>query len=245
MHHRITPRITLPTLVASLAFGASVAGCAAPGSVRALSAAQHSAIEELALAWSADHALARAELGVLIDIHRTTLRGRIHRELIATGCLTPEGDADSAALASAIADPTGDIALIREVRLGRMTEPQADAWLADFATSLRLGAAGDGEAVRFALLARLADLESLERAWAELQSSLDDRAERITALAAEAAGASGAMANAFEARLAWRTIAEDSAPPALGGAIDALFTDPRRRAAARELVARLLTPTAH
>lgn len=223
----------------------SVAGCATPESVRALTSAQRAAIEELALAWADDHALARAELGVALDIHRVAARGRIHRELIATGCLTPEGEAEAAALGAALADPETDIALVREVRLGRMTEARAAAWLTDYSIALRLGEAGDGATVRHRLLDQLADMERIDAAWDALIGALDARAQRVAALAAEAAGASDTVAQALESRLAWRAIGEEiGAADTLGPAVDALFTDPRKRAAALAFLDQLLPSAA-
>ena len=223
----------------------AVAGCATPESVRALTSAQRTAIEELALAWADDHALARAELGVVFDIQRVAARGRIHRELLDTGCLTPEGEAGAAALDASLEDPGTDIALVREVRLGRMSAAQAGAWLTDYAIALHLSEPGGGVSVRERLLDRLADMEHIDAAHDALIAALDARARRVVALAGEAAGASDALADALEARVAWRSIGADvDAVDALGPAIDALFTDPRRRSAARELVERVVSGTA-
>jgi len=235
----MTRRLAILAIVITTA---SLAACASPESVRTLSRAQRAAIEELAHAWSDDHALARATLGALVDIHLTTVRGRIHRELIETACIDPDGIADTVILSAAIADPASDIALVREVRLGRMTEAQAGAWLTDYATALRLTDTADGHSVRAALLAQLGDIESINRVWTELQDALDDRAERVIALASEAAGASDSHTEALESRLAWRALGEEvGADAALEPLIDALFTDQSRRAAARELLTRLLS----
>jgi len=221
---------------------ASLAACASPESVRTLSRAQRAAIEELALAWSDDHALLRANLAALLDIHLTAVRGRIHREMIETACIDPDGLPDTVILSAAIADPSCTIALVREVRTGRMTEAQAGAWLTDYATALRLGPDADGIGVRTRLLAQLAEIASIEHAWAVLTAALDDRAERVVELASQAAGASDTLAEALELRLAWRTIGgEVGATGALEPVIDALFTDQSRRAAARELLTRLLS----
>jgi hypothetical protein len=224
--------------------------CAAPESARAVRDTHAAASAELARAWAADHALARAMLGTLVEIRRITLRGAIHRELIATGCITP-GDApraDAAAFGALLADPASDIALVREVRLGRMAEADAIAWLHDYAAALALSDSPANDATRAAMVDRLAPVEHLHASAAALGTALDARAARIAALAAETSAATESLASAIDSRTAWRTIgAEIASPENLDGAIDgalaALFPDPSdaaRRAAARELLTALL-----
>jgi hypothetical protein len=189
-------------------------------------------------------------LGTLVEIRRITLRGAIHRELIATGCIRP-GDpprADPGALSALLADPASDIALVREVRLGRMAESEATAWLHDYAAALALSGAPANDATRAAMLDRLAPLEHLHASATALATALDARAARIAALAAETSAATESLASALDSRAAWRTIGADLASPeqldgAIDGALLALFPDPSdaaRRAAARELLTALL-----
>lgn len=225
-----------------------VPACAAPPAADAVLAAHADAAAELSRAWAAEHAMARATLAALLDIRRTTLRGTIHRELLVSGCLVPADPprADAARLAALLADPAADFALLREVRLGRMTEAQANAWLADYAAALALSDTAANAAVRHAMLDRLAPLESLNASAAHLTDSLSARAERIAALSAEASAAAPALHSALTARASWRTVAADlAAPQSLDAALDALFPNPSdapRRAAAHELLLRILTP---
>ncbi len=231
-----THRFLLPIL----ALATVLSACASSESVHSLSRAQRAAIEELALAWTDEHTLVRANLAVLVEQRLILTRGRIHRELLTTACIDPDGVPDTVILAAAIADPTCDIALVREVRLGRMTEPDAGAWLTDYATALRLTETADGDTVRERLLAHLAEVESITTAWNELQVALDHRAQRIITLAQEATGASDDLAAAVESRIAWRDLGADAAPEAINPIIDALFKDEPRRAAARALLEQLL-----
>jgi hypothetical protein len=243
MHHIFR---TLGIIILSL-----TGACASPESARAVSAAHAAASAELSRAWAADHALARAMLGTLVEIRRVTLSGAIHRELIASWCIVPTDPprADPGALAARLTDPASDIALVREVRLGRMAESEAIAWLHDYAASLALSDTPANEATRAAMLDRLAPLEHLHASASELRAVLDVRAARVAALATETSEAVPALVAALDSRTVWRTIGAELASPehldgAIDGALAALFphpSDAARRAAARELLAALLS----
>ncbi|MBL0927984.1 MAG: hypothetical protein IBJ11_10095 [Phycisphaerales bacterium] len=219
----------------------ALGGCAPPpAAIAPVVASQKQAVAVLAESAALDHALLRTQAEHALGVQRTILAGRVHRDLLARGLLTPDGRPDADALERDLADPAQAGALPREIREGRMTREQARAWLADYALALRMA---DPAETRARLLGRLADVQRFDASARSLLAAFDRRAEETRRLFAELDNSGRALADFAAFRPDGPATARRAAS-LLAAELAARIDDPSRRAAAEELIRLILAAPA-
>ncbi|TVQ83523.1 MAG: hypothetical protein EA380_00055 [Phycisphaeraceae bacterium] len=224
-----------PRTIAALVLALCIPACAPPPqSIGPTVQAQQQAIEAIAHAYADDLALSEALLRALLDIRRTILLGRLHRELIIRDYLTPAGEPDHAALEADLNTPDPPTALSREVVEGRMSLEEAHDWLAAYART-------NDATARRELLGQLEPARNGARAeqaifaakWSRNASilMLFDSAQTASQALAHYAGASGPPT---------QPPTRDTVRRAFEAVIADHIDDPDRRAAAWELIEAIL-----
>ena len=212
-------------------------GCVGPDAARDVAGAQQRTITALSQRYAGDLALLGDLLERALAARRVIILGGLHREILARGYITADFGADTGRLGSDLADASAASAIVDEVRLGRMTHAQAEAFILDYSLSLRMS---DGGASRDAMLARMDAVASHDAGAAALRE----------ALAAHVAGVARLLEDA-DANA--RAIAEFAAFERDGGgyvertilglwerAVVSEMDDPARREAATRLLERVL-----
>lgn len=219
------------TLIGALCAALCTPSCA-PGA-RAIGPtveAQRQAIDAIALAYSDDMAMSEAMLRALLDIQRTLLEGRLHRELIIRGYLDHDLQPDHDALARDLERSKPVSTLAQEVILAEMTARQAHDWLDRYAD------APTAEARR-ELLETLSITRNRVRAESAILTANRSRNASITRLFDDAHAASNALGRLSGPpnppdRPETRARAREIFDRVIAEHID----DPEKRAAARELL---------
>lgn len=166
-------------------------GCVEPSALGPTLATQRQAIALARDAYAEDLGTMRALFDSTHEARRLLLRGRVERELIERGYITPALEPDAAALENDLRDPAFQGILVTEVRLGRLTPAQAADFVHDFSLALRMRR--EGEAVRPSMLERLRPLEELAVNRAQGERSLSEHRARVLALLDDASRAADAM----------------------------------------------------
>ena len=176
--------LRLPHALALIAgaAGALVPACANPEALAPIAAQHASTLDALQAHVEASHVLLERQVDAAIEIQHVALTGRLHRELLALGLMTPDFEPMVDQLEAHLGDADANAALLEEVRVGRLSLEAAQAWLGDYALACRMAKGADA---RRALLARLAPVEALDASAAALRSALQGHGDAVLALVAE------------------------------------------------------------
>ncbi len=184
----------LACTIALIALG-TIPGCVSSAAKDRVSAAQRDAISRLRVSYIEDLAVFRGALGALTRIEIETRLTQVETA-IASRYLTGSGDADTAALDTALASPSGDPApdaLIAAVRVGTITPERARSWLSDYALAWRMT---DSRDARRRLIDMLGAARDLTAAHDALLAAFDARAAAVAALFVSIAADSDALERA-------------------------------------------------
>lgn len=152
-------RVTHALALVAGAAGALVPACANPQSLAPITAQQAIALDALHVQTEASRILLEQQVLASLDVQRIALNGRLHREMLSQGLLSPDFEAMPGRLDELLGDATVASALVDEVRLGRMSTAEAQAWLTDYALTCRLSQVPEAKR---ALLRQLAPVERFE-----------------------------------------------------------------------------------
>ena len=224
-----------PFTLIALAGALSIPACAPPPqSIGPTVQAQQQAIEAIAHAYADDLVMSEAMLRALLDIQRTILLGRLHRELIIHDYLTANNEPNHAALIEDINSDDPPTALSREVDDGRMSPEEAHAWLDAYART-------NDATTRRELLERLEPTRNSARAEQAIFAAKWSRNASILMLFDSAQNASQALAHyAGTSGTPTRSPTRDTVRRAFEVIISDHIDDPDRRAAAWELIEAIL-----
>lgn len=225
------PRILAAGMVIALT------GCAAPSTVGGVASAQHKTISDLAISYAADLALLRDLVDRTLRERRVLLLGSLHREMLTRGYISPALEPSPDRFAGDLNDASQHAALIDEVRTGRMGAADAAAFLHDYALSLRMNDAG---ATRNALLARLSPVIVHDRGARSIRDAMDDRAEAIAALLADAEANAAAVAEFASLGVGAPSVTETTIRALWRRTVLEHIDEPDRRDAASRLLDRIL-----
>lgn len=179
---------TNPYIPVALALALCIPACAPPPqSIGPTVQAQQEAINALAHAYADDIVLSDAMLRALLEIQRTTLLGRLHRELITNDYLTVNNEPNHDALTEHIDRADPPTALAREVAIGEMSQEEAHAWLDAYART-------NDATARRGLLERLEPTRNRVRAEQAIFAAKSARNASMLAIFDSAQNASQALA---------------------------------------------------
>ncbi|MCA9292784.1 MAG: hypothetical protein KDA20_03100 [Phycisphaerales bacterium] len=232
-------RMTHALALVAGAAGALIPACANPTTIAPITAQQAHALEVLSAHTEASRVLLERQVVASLEIQRIALTGRLHRELLTTGLLSPDLEAVPIRLEELLADAEQSSTLIEEVRLGRMRIAEAQAWLIDYALTCKMSQAPEAKR---ALLAQLSPIEQFEAGASALQHAVVAHGEAIQILVNELRADAQAIdlyAHQGELPTTWdraktRALIEQY--------VLARIDNPDRRDAAAELLDLLLTP---
>lgn len=186
----------------------ALAGCVPAGEIGPVLGVQREAIARIRRAYEQDLSLLADQAVTLSQARRTLVMGRVHRELIARGYITPELTPDPGAFERDLGDASIEGVLVREVRDGRLSRRDAEDFIHDFALALRM--TREGGRVRGEMLSRLSPIQSLDRDRAAADRALDERRRSVMLLLDEAAGVNASLDE--YSRRADPTVSDRSAP---------------------------------
>ena len=176
-------------LVAALGVS-SIPGCVTPQTAAPVAEYNAKAVNVLGESYRRDLSVLREVIDVQIKVARRLELGEADRELLLSGYITPDNRAVPDKLAADLADPNIDSLLLREVRMGRLSQAEASAWLANYAALL---AATNSAPLREAMLAQLLPIEQFDADAEALLGSFDAHALRVAALIEDAKGNADAL----------------------------------------------------
>lgn len=226
---------TNPRAVIALALAMCIPACAPPPqTIGPTVQAQQQAIEAIAHAYADDLVLSDAMLRALLDIQRTVLLGRLHRELIIHDYITTADEPNHEALEADLHRADPPTALAREVTTGRMSPEEAHAWLDAYART-------NDATARRELLARLEPTRNRVRAEQAIFAAKSARNASMLAIFDSAQNASQALARyAGTSGPTPQPPTRDTVRRAFEVIISDHIDDPDKRAAAWELIEAIL-----
>ncbi len=175
-------RITHALALLAGAAGGMIPACASHDALAPI-AVQHAAtLEALHAHTEASRVLLERHVDSAIEIRRIALTGRIHRELLRLGLMTPDSEPVLGKLEELTGDAATSAALVEEIRTGRMTLEQAQAWLTDYALTCKMS---EGTNAKRTLLAQLSPIETFETGAQSLRKAVTTHGESISVLIAE------------------------------------------------------------
>ena len=170
---------------------AVLGGCVEPGAIKPTLAAQRAAMDRIASSYAADLELLHDQLDAASGTVRTQTLGRLHRELIASGEITPALEPDAEALDRALTDAASSNGLAGEVRAGRLSRAAAGDFLHDYALAMRM--TREGAAVRATMLARLGEVQALDASAKKLRAAMAEHAADVKRLLDDAGAATDSL----------------------------------------------------
>ena len=232
-------RVTHALALLAGAAGAMIPACANPEALAPITAQHVMTLEALQMHTEASRVLLERQVDAAIEIQRIALTGRLHRELLRLGMMTPDFTAMPGRLEELLSDAEARAALLDEIRHGRMTLAEAQAWLIDYALTCKMSR---GTEARRVLLNRLALVEQFEEGAKALYGAIAAHGETIAGLIGELRADTQAIevyVNRGELPTTWdraktRELVEQY--------VLTRIKSTERRAAAAELLELLLTP---
>lgn len=182
---------------AAAALSAVIPSCVAPSAAGPTVSLQQDALIRAREAIASDYKLLATQAAANLDAHRRLLLGASHREMIEHGHITAALTPDAAAFDADLADPDKSTALIRDVRLGRMSRERAHEFLHDYALAMRM--VREGEPLRDAMLSRFEPLERSEAERSLIMASIANRGSEVESLLDDALRSNAAIGD-FAAR---------------------------------------------
>lgn len=220
------------------AAGLSLGACIQPRAVAPTVEHQRRVLDLLNAGYTADLALLAAQLDAAIEIRRILMIGRIERRLIDRGYLADNGP-DLERLNGALADPRQTDELIADIRLGRLSEPQAAELLHNLALAARM-TGDDGRALRGSILSRLDAVRQFDQAAVDLRAAVQARTRAVAHLFADL----GESTDTLGRYAAFSPNNTEAAPLLWNRAVLDHIDDPAKRQATSDLLNQLLALTA-